>query len=162
MNGNRQHNQHRGGGQGRSQAAGGRPQGGYQQPSIGPKKDDIRGFIQEDTTAKDMIKECKEFGCQLAKEKKMSTTQLRNAYGAMKKLEMLGWDASIQSKLLMIKPRLAYAAARPNAPKGMRDLSRVMADAIDAVCNEKDFQRFCNFFEATVAYFKAAEKGVMQ
>jgi len=38
----------------------------------------------------------------------------------------------------------------------MKDLSRVMADAIDAIRDGKDFRRFCNFFEAIVAYFKAA------
>jgi len=152
MNGDRQQ-QHRG--QGRTQYSGYKSQGSRQQ-SIGPKKEDVQRFIQEESSAAEMIKACELFGKQLAQDNKMSATQLRNAYGTMKKLEMLEWNLSIESKLLMIKPRLAYAAARPNAAKGMKDLHRVMADAIDAIRKEEDFQRFCNFFEAIVAYFKAA------
>jgi len=148
MNGNRSHQQHRGQG---------RPHGGqrtgYQQQSIGPKKDDIRRFIQDESAAADMIGACDEFGQKL-KDNRMTTTQLRNAYGSMKKLEMVGWSEQTKTKVLLIKPRLAYAAGRHG--HGMKDLSRVMADAIDAIRDEHDFQRFCNFFEAIVAYFKAA------
>jgi len=149
MNGNRSH-QHSG--QGRPQQGQHRPQGGYQQ-SIGPKKDDIRRFIQDESATADMIKACETFGCEL-KNNKVTTTQLRNAYGSMKKLEMVGWSDQTKTKVLLIKPRLAYAAGRHK--HGMEGLSRVMADAIDAIRDEPDFQRFCNFFEAIVAYFKAA------
>ena len=103
-----------------------------------------------------MIKACERFGQEL-KNNDLTTTQLRNAYGSMKKLEMVGWSEQTKTKVLLIKPRLAYAASRQHKnKKGMSYLSRVMSEAIDAIRDEKDFHRFCNFFEAIVAYFKAA------
>ncbi len=150
MNGNQQ--QQRGGHVRPQQGGQHRRQGNYS-PVIGPKKEDVRQFIQDDAAAADMIKACEIFGGEL-KNNGVTTTQLRNAYGSMKKLEMVGWSEQTKTKVLLIKPRLAYAAGRHK--KGMVDLSRVMADAIDAIRDEQDFQRFCNFFEAIVAYFKAA------
>jgi len=149
MNGNRSH-QNRG--PGRPQQGQHRPQGSYQQP-IGPKKDDISRFIQDESAAADMILSSEIFGREL-KNNKVTTTQLRNAYGSMKKLQMVGWSEQTKTRVLLIKPRLAYAAGRHG--QGMEGLSRVIANAIDAIRDEQDFQRFCNFFEAIVAYFKAA------
>jgi len=132
----------------------GNSQGRHQvSQSLGPRKKDIQHFIQNDAAAKDMINACETFGEEL-KNNKVTTTQLRNAYGSMKKVEMEGWNPQTKVKVLLIKPRLAYAAGRHKG--GMQDLSRVIADAIDAIDDEKDFQRFCYFFEAIVAYFKAA------
>jgi len=118
-----------------------------------PSKEDVTRFIKNDDATKDMVKACEAFGAQLTNDK-LSTSQLRNAYGSMKKLEMSGWSPQTQSKLLLLKPRLAYAGKRHG--NGMATLSAVLADAIDAIENELDFKRFCNFFEAIVAYFKAA------
>ncbi len=126
---------------------------GKDHASFDLNKEQVRSFIQQDAAAANMISKAESFGRWL-KNHKVTTTQLRNAYGTMKKLEMLGWNDQTRVKVLLIKPRLAYAAGRHG--NGMEDLSRVIADAIDAIRNEKDFQRFCYFFEAIVAYFKAA------
>ncbi len=119
-----------------------------------PMKEHTQRYIQEEKSAAEMIKACEGFG-QYLKNNRVSTSQLRNAYGSMKKLEMTGWNKTTQRQLLLIKPRLAYAAGRHGA--GMEDLSNVVGYGIDAVGeSEENFKRFCQFFEAIVAYFKAA------
>ncbi len=128
--------------------------GGDSKPNSNiPDKREVQRFIHEENAVADMVKRAEVFGRYL-KNNKVTSTQLRNAYGTMKKLEMVGWSPRTQTKVILIKPRLAYAAGRHG--NGMKDLSQVIGWAIDAIRNEKDFQRFCHFFEAIVAYFKAA------
>ena len=57
-------------------------------------------------------------------------------------------------KLLMLKPKLAYAAKRHGG--GVDTLKEVLTQAIDRVGNDqKKFNRFVDFFEAILAYHKA-------
>ena len=88
----------------------------------------------------------------------VTTSQIRNIYGTVKKLEMSA-DIDMPA-VLLLKPRIAYATARN---RGLDDLAQVVTKAIDAV-NEADspaqkrerFQRFCKGFEAILAYHRAA------
>jgi CRISPR-associated protein Csm2 len=94
------------------------------------------------------------------KNKKVTTSQIRNAYGNMKKLEMAGWQGNrTQREMLLLKPRLAYAAGRQQdwaTKEGLENLRQVIDSAINAVTDEESFKRFCQFFEAIIAYHKAA------
>jgi len=126
-------------------------QGAFDNPV--PPKEIVQRFVREEDAVVEMVRASETFGRHL-KNNKVTTTQLRNAYGTMKKLEMVGWNAETRTKVMLIKPRLAYAAGRHG--HGMNDLNKVIGWAIDAIRNGADFQRFCNFFEAIVAYFKAA------
>lgn len=123
---------------------------------IEPEK--IQSFITHDATAKTMIEFAEDLGRYL-KEKKVTTSQIRNAYGNMKKLEMAGWQENrTQREVLLLKPRLAYAAGRQqdrDSREGLQSLRDTMDSAIDAVTNEDSFKRFCQFFEAIIAYHKA-------
>jgi CRISPR-associated protein Csm2 len=112
----------------------------------------IKRFICEDNAIRDMVREAEKLGHHLAKER-LSTSQIRNAYGTMKKLEMLGWNLQTERELCLLKPRLAYAAGRHQQVKVLKE---VIDTAIDAVADAKSFKRFCQFFEAIVAYHKAA------
>ena len=58
-----------------------------------------------------------------------------------------------RSDLVMLKPKLAYAAARN---REVTDLKDALTQAIDQVDDEKKFKNFVDFFEATLAYHKAA------
>ena len=119
-----------------------------------PQRETIKSYIVKDDTAKQMVEYAEKLGMDL-KQQNVTTSQIRNVYGNMKKLEMSGWQKSrTQRELLLLKPRLAYAAGRHGG--GLRDLKKVMDFAIDAVTDEESFQRFCQFFEAIVAYHKAA------
>jgi CRISPR-associated protein Csm2 len=127
-------------------------------------EDDIKTIITEYNIdgAKKLVEYSDNFGKHLAKVKKLKTTQIRNAYGSMKKLEMTGWNHQTAQSLLLLKPRLAYAAGRHGG--GVEDLKHVITKAIDFIFDDEinkdekmkkqSFQRFCQFFEAIVAYHK--------
>lgn len=83
----------------------------------------------------------------------LTTNQIRNIYGTVKQMEMRGFDAN---ELVLLKPKLAYAAARANS-NGARELKDVLSWAIDEVgTDETRFAHFVDFFEAVLAYHKAA------
>ena len=118
----------------------------------------IKSFIQSDDTAKNMVEYADKLAEQVCRD--VSSSQIRNAYGTVKKLEMLNvFDNKAYRELLLLKPKLAYARGRTDAKKkdNFKKLEDALSAAIDAV-NVKEpetFKRFCNFFEAILAYHKA-------
>lgn len=83
---------------------------------------------------------------------RLTTSQIRNIYGMVKQMEMRGFNAD---ELVLLKPKLAYAAARANT-QGARELKDALTWAIDAVGDDgTKFARFVDFFEALLAYHKA-------
>lgn len=60
--------------------------------------------------------------------------------------------AEIRTDIVLLKPKLAYAAARQEAAK---PLSEVMSAAINKVHNLKDFERLVQMIESIIAYHKA-------
>ena len=63
-------------------------------------------------------------------------------------------DEFHRNDLVMLKPKLAYAAARNDA---VTDLKDALTQAIDRVGDDPQrFKNFVDFFEATLAYHKAA------
>lgn len=92
------------------------------------------------------------------KQNRLTTNQIRNVYGTVKRME-LQIDSSREfdyDKLILLKPKLAYAAARADND-GARELRSVLSWAIDEVgTDRKHFERFVDFFEAILAYHKAA------
>ncbi|MGZ0020566.1 type III-A CRISPR-associated protein Csm2 [Nitrosomonas sp. wSCUT-2] len=91
----------------------------------------------------------------------VSSSQLRNAYGQIKSLEMrianlpleTPIDALNLRKMQLLIPRLAYAAKREGG--GLIQLSDILTSAIKSVETVGDFMRFSQFFEAILAYHKA-------
>lgn len=124
-----------------------------------PSEQQVHAFVTEDASARAMIECADDLGRHL-KNKKVTTSQIRNAYGNMKKLEMAGWQGNrTQREMLLLKPRLAYAAGRQQdwaTKEGLENLRQVIDNAINAVTDEESFKRFCQFFEAIIAYHKAA------
>jgi CRISPR-associated protein Csm2 len=60
--------------------------------------------------------------------------------------------AKIEDEIVLLKPKLAYAAARQKAAKPM---SQVMSVAIDKVHSAEDFERLVQLIESIIAYHKA-------
>lgn len=58
----------------------------------------------------------------------------------------------IETDIVLLKPKLAYAAARQDAAKPLSD---VMSAAIDKVHSLKDFERLVQLIESIIAYHKA-------
>ena len=80
----------------------------------------------------------------------LKTSQIRKVYGAVKKIQMS--DEFSQNDLIMLKPKLAYAAARK--PE-VEDLKETLTKAINEVDNDEKFKNFVDFFEAILAYHRA-------
>lgn len=91
----------------------------------------------------------------------ISSSQIRNVYGQIKSLEMgiakqpanNQIDAISLRKILVLIPRLAYAAKREGG--GLIQLSDIFSSAIKLTETVGDFMRLSQFFEATLAYHKA-------
>lgn len=79
----------------------------------------------------------------------LKTAQIRKVYGAVKKIQMSEFN---RNELIMLKPKLAYAAARK--PE-VEDLKDTLTKAINEVDNDKKFKNFVDFFEAILAYHRA-------
>lgn len=119
--------------------------------------EEIKSFIQKDETAKRMVEYAERLAIDI---KDVSTSQIRNAYGTVKKLEMQReFTEKSYRELLLLKPKLAYARGRTEMKK--KDTFKKLEDALSAAIDAVDvkqpetFKRFCNFFEAILAYHKA-------
>ena len=90
----------------------------------------------------------------------LTTSQIRNVFGIIRQIEMQGYgDLTQQRKLLLLKPKLAYARGRESnweKRQVLQDLEDVLSPAIDLVENEQHFRNFFDFFEAILAYHRAA------
>lgn len=93
-----------------------------------------------------------------ALKQNLKTAQIRNIFGKVRQIEMY-WtageaqDKTAQRDLILLKPKLRYQAERKNEVKGLAELLTKMIDKVD---NREKFQRFVDFFEAILAYHKAA------
>ncbi len=64
----------------------------------------------------------------------------------------------IESDIVLLKPKLAYAAERNSRAKdAAHDLNDVMSKSIDKVHSLEDFERLVQFIESIIAYHKAAK-----
>ena len=91
----------------------------------------------------------------------VTTSQIRKVYNAVKRIQKrVRTDEDFQrqqSDLILLKPKLAYVAARaPSERKAnTRKLKDALTEAIDQVDSHDKFKNFVDFFEATLAYHKA-------
>ncbi|MFW5993364.1 MAG: type III-A CRISPR-associated protein Csm2 [Desulfohalobiaceae bacterium] len=96
----------------------------------------------------------------------VTTSQIRNIYGSSKQIEMRVNEQNTEeeyNKLILLKPKMAYANGRFNRTGGGRPkipgfltLVECLSYAIDQVeADYKRMQNFFNFFEAILAYHKA-------
>ena len=87
------------------------------------------------------------------KDGNLTTSQIRNIYGMVKRMELQEFNPH---EFALLKPKLAYAAKRARA-RGAEDLKQVLSWAIDEVGSDSQkFLRFVDFFEAILAYHVAA------
>ena len=125
---------------------GGRDQGSRNQPRQGYNLP----VEVIDKGGQPLVKKAECLGRRL-KNSGLKTSQIRKIYTAVKKIEWSGFD---QNQLIMLKPKLAYAAARNNK---VTDLKDALTQAIDRVGDDPQrFKNFVDFFEATLAYHIAA------
>jgi CRISPR-associated protein Csm2 len=109
------------------------------------------------------------FGTWLA-ENQLTTTQIRNIYGEIKRIQMRDVKDFKEAEVLLLKPKLAYARARNSGQKSreaLTSLAEIMNAGIDAIFDEKGeinfdaeikfarFENFALFFEAVIAYHRS-------
>lgn len=95
-----------------------------------------------------LVKAAESLGRKLAR--RLKTAQIRKVYSAVKKIQMSG--EFNRNELIMLKPKLAYAAARN---EDVEDLKVALIEAIDHVDDNDTFKNFVDFFEAILAYHRA-------
>lgn len=92
------------------------------------------------------------------KDQQLKTNQIRKFLDAVNQIkadlrEDKDFSSKIEDEIVLLKPKLAYAAARQSS---VQALSEVMSAAIDKVHSTDDFYRLVQFLESTIAYHKAS------
>lgn len=136
------------------------------------QKHHLKKWITE-SIDENMIKWAEKFGEYLAQKennlKELSSSQLRKFFGALKALQNeilmdsdLADDKEISNykhELLMLKPQLAYAAARAKTDYAkIHNFHEIISECIDYVQTKKHFKNFISLVEAIVAYHKVEEE----
>jgi CRISPR-associated protein Csm2 len=140
---------------------------------------EIKELIQKSDHLKDypirnLVKHAEDLGYFL-KEQKLETNQIRKFLYAINQIKstlaLLNDDEKIKNavteeereklifdkieiEIVLLKPKLAYAAARQNAVK---PLNEIMSIAIDRVKSTQDFYRLVHLVESIIAYHKEAD-----
>ncbi len=114
--------------------------------AVAQQKVDISEIIEKG--GEPLVTAAENLGRKLARN--LKTSQIRKVYGAVKKIQMS--EEFNQNELIMLKPKLAYAAARKPEVEALKD---VLTQAINHVDNTDKFKNFVDFFEAILAYHKA-------
>ncbi len=102
-----------------------------------------------------LVEDAEKFGPFL-KQQRLETNQVRKFLDAVNRLKAelaeTGDFSKIETEMVLLKPKLAYAAARQKAAKPLGD---VMSAAIDKVNSKEDFERLVQLIESIIAYHKA-------
>lgn len=118
-------------------------------------RDRVIAIITQDEP-KMLVEEAEQAGEELA-AKKLTKSQIRNLFGTVRQIQM-NWPPSLSSEeeksrvreLLLLKPKLAYQAARQDKVKPLADVLDLAIDQVDG--KRERFQRFVELFEAILAY----------
>jgi CRISPR-associated protein Csm2 len=104
---------------------------------------------------RELVTHAAEFGLYL-KQQRLETNQVRKFLDTVNRLKAdlaeKGEFSAIETEVVLLKPKLAYAAARQRAAKPLGD---VMSAAIDQVRSKEDFERLVQLIESIIAYHKA-------
>jgi CRISPR-associated protein Csm2 len=110
----------------------------------------------KDYPIRELVKHAAELGPEL-KQKRLETNQIRKFLDAMNQIKSEMASKSFEEmeiEIVLLKPKLAYAAARQDAVKL---LNQVISAAIDHVKSKEDFERLVQLMESIIAYHKAVE-----
>ncbi len=122
------------------------------------------GWISDSITDQ-TIEYAESLGLRL-KEERFSSSQFRNFYGELKRIQLSGITKN-KTSFLLLKPKMAYAAARSKKDNkgsggGASLFKNHIFQMIDQVRLEEEeyerrFKNFCDLVEAVLAFHKAAE-----
>lgn len=112
-----------------------------------------------------LVDTAKEFG--KANARQLTTSQIRNIFGEVRRIEM-NWQEDSGEKAnqsyrqaVLLEPKLAYQARRERG-RGVEELESVLRPCLEEIRKAPEAQRrayygrFVDFFEAILAYHRAA------
>ncbi len=106
----------------------------------------------------DMVTYCEEAGNFMARgreNEKLTTSQIRNVFGELKRIQLKGYDTQDgKTSFILLKPKVAYAEGRLGS-RGLKLFRAIFDKAWSGVNNSIQFNNFCNFIEAILAYHRA-------
>ncbi|MBC8462228.1 MAG: type III-A CRISPR-associated protein Csm2 [Deltaproteobacteria bacterium] len=143
-----------------------------------PDKTTINSIIREDNVEA-LVKWAEKVGTGLARNERLKAAGVRNFFGMVRKIEATEASRKLKQEqssdktsereqlsdetyreLLLLKPKLEYQAQRDRETarsEAIATLTRILRPAIDAIGQDaKAFRNFVDFFEAILAYHKAA------
>ena len=91
---------------------------------------------------------------QMMKSKNLSTSQIRNVYGEIKRIQVAGYEKE-KTSFYLLKPKMAYALGRDDKNLGLKLFKKIFDKCFDYVKDEKTYKNFCNLIEALIAYNKS-------
>lgn len=106
----------------------------------------VKGITPETVTFSDKLGK-------FIKDKGLTTSQIRNVFGEIKRIQMKGFETE-KASFYLLKPKIAYAAKRQN-DLGINTLKKYFDLAHSEVSDSKSYQNFVDFFEAILAYHKS-------
>lgn len=133
-----------------------------------PSDKDLQIIIQggDVASAELTVRWAEQLGKTLA-QAKLTTSQIRGIFGQVRQIEM-AWSPddtdspyaeAAKRSLILLTPKIEYQAGREAERKkyAVRELAEILIPAIKMVGGDRaNFQRFTDFFEAILAYHKAA------
>lgn len=90
---------------------------------------------------------------QFVQLERLTTSQIRNVFGEIKRIQLKGFDNERPS-FFLLKPKMAYAAKRADN-RGIHTFKRYFDMAHALVTDKNTYQNFVDFFESVLAYHKA-------
>lgn len=118
----------------------------------------------EDYSIRELVKDAEDFGNYLSQQG-LKANQLRKFLDGINRLKAELAQTfprdfeQIESELVFLQPRFAYAAARQEGrtQQAAKSLSEVTKAAIEKVKTPEGFDRLVQLIESTIAYHKEAE-----
>lgn len=104
--------------------------------------------------AKNDLLKMKKTGKGIWVEGSLSTSQIRKFFGEVKRIQALGYE-NAEMDVVMLKPKLAYAAGRQNQGHPIHKFYQQFGKMLDIIATQDHFDNFVRILEAVVAYHKA-------
>lgn len=101
---------------------------------------------------KDTVEYTDSFGKYL-KNNDLTSSQIRNVYGELKRIQMKGFNKE-KTSFYLLKPKMAYSVARNNN-RGQKKLGDVFNKAFDVVETAEHYNNLMDFMESILAYHKS-------
>jgi len=134
---------------------------------IGSKIDEslVEKFITDPNISPDFIQFSDEaaeyFVTRHKKEENLTTNQIRNFFGEVKKIQLQIDDKIDKNRLMLLKPRLEYIVAK-QSNASLKKLKEIIMPCLTVIISEQEiakqiqyFEKFTNLLESILAYHKA-------